>query len=342
MTNNPTEKALLARGFDSDQAGALRRAGHTICSLKQQSDAALAGMGLTTERIQSLREGRRPAIPPEELTSVLFANRWTCCVCRNPAMPIVVHHIDSWANSHNHSASNLAVLCLNHHSEAHTHRDLGLNLTPPRLANMKTAWETQVGNSDASAIQQGGVLETDVWFYFNHRRIYELALELGSDFASIPGFRAVHAVGFCDSDGVVTRAATPDSYMYEGPNGLILYRYVHSMLQEALRGAAVSNISDYLDRGTLRMCIVPGCIIYVQGAHTFTPHHPTPPATQLYRGQRRAHGVAVRFVFDLSEATSMSAWSVWLRGHISVGSLVVASRVIMYPFEAGRCTEQGT
>jgi hypothetical protein len=55
----------------------------------------------------------RTPIPTSTAAAVLFAADRTCCVCREPAKPIQIHHIDD--DPTNHDLSNLAVLCLECH-----------------------------------------------------------------------------------------------------------------------------------------------------------------------------------------------------------------------------------
>lgn len=327
MTNNPTEKALIARGFDSGLAARLRQAGQTLNKLKRGEDSALTGLGLSQEQIRIVRQEPRPPIPQEDLAKVLFANRWVCCVCRDATRPIVVHHIREWALSRDHSASNLAVLCLNHHGEVHTTRQLEQNLTAARVADFKAAWEATVCSEDALAIQQGSQLQAEIWFYFNHMRLYELALELGVDISAIPGFPAALNARVCTCDGTITKVAIPGSFMYADSDRMSLYCYARGMLRAVLAEAVIRNISDHLDRGLVGCLVVPGDIVFVQGAHTFSPVRPSPTGSELARGIRKANGVSVSFVLDLAEATSTSAWAVWLRGQGIVGSLVRVQRV---------------
>ena len=326
MTNNPTEKALLARGFNSELATSIRRRGYTLESLKRAEDSTLTGLGLSGAQIESLRRESRPPIPQEDLTRVLFDNRWVCCICRDATRPVVIHHIREWSESRDHSPANLAVLCPLHHGAVHTQHQLEQNLTRGRVLQFKANWEAQVRRDDALAIQQGSILQAETWFYFNHLRVFELALELGVNIDAIPAIGEATAAGVCKQDGTVNKAAAPGSFMYAGSDRVPLFRFMLSLLRAVLNEAPIRNISDHLDRGVMG-CFVQGDIVYVQGLHTFTPQSPAPSNSQLSMGMRSANRVVVRFVFDLSEATSMSAWSVWLRGHGNVGSLLRIQRL---------------
>lgn len=326
MTNNATEKALLARGFDSDLAASIRQRGYTLESLKLADDESLSALGLSEAQVELLRRGPRPPIPMEDLTRVLFDNRWVCCVCRDASRPIVVHHIREWSASRDHTPANLAVLCSLHHGEAHTHHHLEQNLTAPRITQCKAMWEAQVRRDDAVAIQGGTVLQAETWFYFNHLRLYELAIELGVDVVSLPDLPAAVAAGICRPDGTVSKAADAGSFMYADSDRAQLFRFMLGLLRAVLAEAPLRNISDYLDRGVLG-CLVAGDVVFVQGFYTFSPQSPAPAGCQLSRGQRSANRVVVSFVFDLSEATSSSAWSTWLRGTGNVGCLLRVQRL---------------
>jgi hypothetical protein len=191
---------------------------------------------------------------------------------------------------------------------------------------LKASWEAQVRRDDALAIQQGSHLQAETWFYFNHLRLFELALELGVNISALPALGEAVAAGICRPDGTVSKAAAPGSFMYVDSDRAPLFRFMLGLLRSVLSEMPIRNISDHLDRGVIG-CLVQGDIVFVQGLHTFKPQSPAPPGSQLSRGTRSANRVVVSFVFDLCEATSVSAWSIWLRGHGNVGSLLRIQRL---------------
>ncbi len=65
-----------------------------------------------------------------------------CCVCRAPAADLQVHHIDG--DPGNNDSSNLAVLCLDHHSLAHTRGGFGRRLDARLVAYHRDTWEVAV------------------------------------------------------------------------------------------------------------------------------------------------------------------------------------------------------
>jgi hypothetical protein len=94
------------------------------------------------------------------------------------------------------------------------------------------------------------------------------------------------------------------------------------MLYELLSCTAVRNISDDLDRGLLRAAVLPGDLVYVQGRHIFEDILHAPVTMQAVRARRSANRVEITCDFDRREATSNSAWTLWLRGAQDIGSLV--------------------
>lgn len=80
----------------------------------------------------------RTPISPELAAEILFLSDQTCCVCRDARRNVEIHHIDG-DPSHN-SLDNLAVLCKDCHSDAHTTQAFSRNLTPPLLRKYNESW----------------------------------------------------------------------------------------------------------------------------------------------------------------------------------------------------------
>ena len=320
---NRTEAALISRAVDSHTARRLRKDGLTLGRLKQHSRQELTALGLTDEAISGIRSGSRPPIPLDSLAHVLFASRNLCCVCREAGKPIVVHHIRPWAESRDHSPSNLAVLCPEHHGEAHSKHELSISLDGKKLTLLKEEWEAQVPRLDVIAILDACRLDHDDWYYFNHKRLFDLATELELEFVNLPRYQSALSAGSIDEAGILRPRAGGAPYMYAGPDLINLYSYVREVMLLVLRQLRVTNISDCFDRGTLPTMLKPGDFVFVQGAHTFTPERgQSGTAEQPCKGTRSANHVEVRYVFNKWEATSASAWGMWLEGRRLVGSLV--------------------
>ena len=86
---NRTDAALIGRGIDRATATRLRQNNWTLSGLRSASDKALKKLKLTKIEIKKIRAGDRPEIPFDTLAAVMVANRFTCCVCRNPRKSII-------------------------------------------------------------------------------------------------------------------------------------------------------------------------------------------------------------------------------------------------------------
>jgi hypothetical protein len=320
---NRTEAALTGRGVDKGTAARLRAANWTLAKLKGAPLAKLKGLGLSAFAIAGLRMGARSEIPFDDLAAVLIANRFTCCVCHDTPKSIIVHHIDEWAKSHDHSPRNLAVLCLDDHDEAHTRRELSRNLTPALLRSAKQAWEAEVRKLDVTAILDASRAQSSAWLYFNHARLFELAKSLNVRLSALEHYSAASAHGVIKATGLPALRPKSRPWMYNGGDGVPLYLYVRDVLHAVLEHLSVFNLSDYLDRGLLLPLVKPGDFILVQGVHQFSPKNKKAKGTdQPAQGRRRANHVEVRFEFNLFEATSSSAYNLWLRGRHTATSIV--------------------
>lgn len=144
-----TFNALIRRGFDSETANRLDNDGYSLRALKSLDRAGLQALNISEELTRTILQEPRPPIPPKTLSKILYESRMTCCVCRDRTQGIIVHHICEFSDSRSHAEENLVVLCLNHHGEAHTKRELQLNLTPARLRDLKSRWLEGVRQDDS-------------------------------------------------------------------------------------------------------------------------------------------------------------------------------------------------
>jgi hypothetical protein len=325
---NRTEAALMGRGIDRATAARLRGEGWTLGKLKAASEAKLKKLGLNDRFITALRMEQRSEIPFESLVQVLIANRFTCCVCHDPTKSIIVHHIQEWSVSHDHSPKNLAALCLDHHDKAHSKSELSRNLDARALRQFNGAWEAEVARLNTTAILDASRAKSDAWIYFNHLRLFELAASFRIRLDRLDRYPAPSTADLLNSDGTLRARPKSLDYMYEGGEGVSLYLYTREVMHAVLEHVTVLNISDYLDRGLLLPVVKPGDFIFVQGAHNFRRiDKKSTGSHQTSEGKRRANHVEVAFTFDRWEATSSSAHGLWLRGRQSVASLVRIARV---------------
>jgi hypothetical protein len=311
----------MSRGLDSGFAEKLRNQGHTLASLKATPATALQELGLTPVQVQTIYAGPRAGIPSESLARTLWASRWTCCVCREPKKAVIVHHIRPWAQSHNHGEANLVALCLEHHAQAHRRGDLERNLDTQMLVDHKARWEAEVARLDVRAVFEATALPGHHWLWFNHRRLLDLAQQLGIRLTDTPWFPLTFEKGFVDDRGFPKRNDEP--YVASGGDGNYLLTYLRWILHEVLATTALFNVSDDLDRGFLARVVHPGDLILVQGRHVFKNLSKIAKGPgQAVSVRRRANGVEVSFTIDRWEAVATSAWGAWLTGTQCVASIV--------------------
>jgi hypothetical protein len=252
---------------------------------------------------------------------LLFDNKWACCVCRNADLPIVVHHIEPWAASKSHDASNLAVLCPNDHAKAHRTGDLEQNLSVARLRYSKRRWEKEVKDDDTLAIRMAVHTVGEYWHYFNLLRLTEMAKHHGISLKSLPHYADAEEVGIVNAKGEIVFDDFEGGYAYTGRHNRLRYWLARDLFFSVLDEISVENISDRLDRSDLGITLIPKDIIYVEGLHRFRPLGKIKNGEgQETQGSRSANSVRVIYTFDRWYATSSSAHSQWLSGGAAVGS----------------------
>jgi len=98
------------------------------------------------------RKGRKP-ISKEIEEVILYRSDHTCCICRDKANDVHIHHIDG--DPRNNTFDNLAVVCLNCHSKITGKRGLGRAYKPGEIKKYKQAWEDHVQKIRNSFAQNG-------------------------------------------------------------------------------------------------------------------------------------------------------------------------------------------
>jgi hypothetical protein len=318
--------ALVSRGIDTSTAERLIAKGYTLGKLQQVSENEIKGLGLTKLQYASVTQSKRPAIPEDVATRVLHASRWCCCVCRL-SKPIILHHIKPWHESHDHSPENLAVLCLDCHGEAHTKRDLALNLTADRILAHKQEWEEQVRRADAAALVQRASAEGASWDYINVPRLYELAVNYRISATRVEYFRAAQAQGVVDRQGTLTPGITGGKsahryYFAQGPTPIVTDLFLRALLHEVVAKLDLIDLTSHWTRRDIVALVKPGSFIWLQGLHRYrtSTTERNSEAAGLRQVQIRRRGIAVRFDIDPWWSLSNTSYSYHLRGQHSAAS----------------------
>jgi len=337
---NRTLTGLLARGFDSELAGRLVDAGYTIAKLKSQNRDVLCSLGLPATLVDKIFIGRRPPIPAQTVSQLLYESARICCICRTRGKSVVIHHIVAWHISRCHDIENLVVLCLTCHDDAHSERHLSLNLTAVQIKYSKQQWTDQVRKDATQALfapNWQSLREAGVWDYFNHSRLCNLANEARVDLSRLENFATLRASGALKADGFpswsVKARRTKTSYMYEG--GLVVgtpalsYVFYNSLLKESLNNINWVDLTGNWSRSQIVSLVKPGTVCAFTGAFRFKWHHKARQfgPGQMRAGYRRARGICLRYEFDAWETVSTTAYHAHLTGIKVCTSIVLVRRI---------------
>ena len=333
-----TYNALIARGIDSGLSQKLVSSHHSVSGLRQLSQQQLRKLGLNQRQAAAFLDSKRPPIDSQTVFELLHKCRRTCCVCRKPNQPFIIHHIIPWAESHSHDIENLVVLCLSCHSEAHTKRELAQNLTRDQLRHHKAQWQRTVESSDLESLitPRETALAGAMWDYFNQSRLLNIASNLQIDLSEIPGHNCLigarlvlkgkqKSVTEGDTDGNSDSSFLYDAIGVQLSSGL--YSFYKNLLYTLLRRIPVTVFTGLWSRTAVQSLASPGSIIACTGAYRFKRqdsmmHGPG----QIRSGYLRKRGIELRFTIDAWEATSSSAHHSHLTGlWICTGILLVRS-----------------
>jgi len=178
-------------------------------------------------------------------------------------------------------------------------------------------------------IIENSIIDYDCWLYFNHKRLFEVADELNIPFKELEGFNHARSEKLIDKCGNILPQDPQYNHMYHSASGTTLYHYTKSVMKLVLERIPIINFSDLFDRGNASRLLCPGQFILVQGAHVFKRLSDVSGGqNEVFQGSRSVNHVAVRYIFNRWEATSMSAWSCWLVGRRSVASLIQVKDIV--------------
>lgn len=81
---------------------------------------------------------KRIKLSQAQKDAILFEFDKSCCICKDRNKSVQIHHIDG--NPANNDLDNLAVLCLEHHDEAHIKGGLGAQTSPGLIKKYRDEW----------------------------------------------------------------------------------------------------------------------------------------------------------------------------------------------------------
>lgn len=84
----------------------------------------------------------RTPVPDDISAEVMFEHDRTCCVCHQRELAVQIHHIDE--DPTNHTVSNLAVLCLEHHEQTQVRGGFAKKLKAADVVRSRNDWIRRV------------------------------------------------------------------------------------------------------------------------------------------------------------------------------------------------------
>ncbi|MDH7454619.1 hypothetical protein QF205_16295 [Luteimonas composti] len=311
-----TEKALVARGVDTNTANTIASKGLTLQSLKQLPLSKLVALGLRKESAEVILSEARPPIPDTTLHSLLIKSKRTCCICRDPSKPIIVHHIDEWSVSRSHEESNLIVLCLEHHDQAHTKKEISQKLSKKELRASKDAWERDVKLLDAKAILK---LKQDRdysrWDWINLPRLFEIVAKMKVK-SSIPHLRQqLFQDGYINKEGFIANeknwptSKKKGAYFIDFGDGMYISYYLSDLVDQVLSSTPVIDITPLIEsKLQITSVLAEGDFIVAQLPFYFANVNQDEKGSSQHRkSYYRGHGIRIEYVFNAWNCLSSSA-----------------------------------
>ncbi|HDR0966910.1 TPA: HNH endonuclease [Pasteurella multocida] len=322
-----TMNALLSRGIPSDLASSLSSS-FTLHELQCKNTSELTDLGLSDLQIDSIitRTSRQP-IPPRILNQVLIKSKYCCVICRNMNNPIIIHHIEPWSISKNHSETNLVVLCLNCHSKIHSKNEIARNITAAELVECKRKWEEKCLIEDTTYLLTLSQKSCARWDWFNITRIRDLVTgnpqylnTESSIFKQLAKKEMIDYDNFLDM-GKMQELAKPSHFTDFG-DGSLAVQYLNSIVYNIINDIRFFDVTTFLASRSniLKDIISIGQNIAFQGRFYFK---------DIDGGKREAYykkkGIKIKFVYDPYYcASSSSKYDSMVGNHL----LTIFGRVI--------------
>ncbi|ABD68927.1 HNH endonuclease [Rhodoferax ferrireducens T118] len=273
-----TEDFLLGMGADTSSAQNLSMRLSTA-DIEAMNTGMLEELGLTKRATQAIKN-KRPPIPVKNLRSVLDANFYVCCVCKDRNRNVVVHHIQPYAQSKDHACSNLAVLCLMHHSEEHLTRDQTQNLTSDKIASCKKSWEAEtirIKADIATAQRERPWNEPCRWDWVNFPRVVDTLRLKGLKAADGYGYDELFKSGIVDKSGGFVGTdwqnvkVKDNDYFSAGKQQLEIAAHVGQMLELIGQAVPIFDLTSWLSicPSFIRGCLVEGDFISVKASFVY-------------------------------------------------------------------------
>ena len=281
---------------------------------------------------------RRPPIPKPLERRLLYESQYVCVVCQREGCH--VHHIDQ--NHSNNSEKNLVVLCMHHHDEAHTKKQLSKNLDSKVLMDAKHRWTNVVRErrelvatvsgqkklSAASSFLSAGIS----WGYINHKRVTQMINPAAMDDNGASNFQYCVNKGLVDQNAILIKpnnVVESSSYIsntiYDwfdfGDDQRLHLLYTNLVDQISKNCDVVYLEPESLTKERIKDLISPGSLIFVDRAFYFKSVKET-NENQHRRCRTFKRKISIKFFADTRNMFGTTSITVSFSGHKNCAALV--------------------
>ena len=278
----------------------------------------------------------RTKIPQKTRQEIMYCSALVCAICQQRGAHI--HHIDK--NNSNNSCDNLVMLCQAHHDEAHTCRELSLNLTPNRIRDLRDQWHQDVekyrmrvaSSSGQRELSHAFLSDSVTWGYINHGRLLQ---NVSRDFVSDINpelFQRLRRNDVLDDQGIIVRPPdTPAPNSYLRNTVYDWFHYDDSLALHMLFSQIVDRFSEsvqpiHMDennwsRTFIREMLKPGDFIFTNRSQYFRKVYESAENAEVsVRTFRRK--IEIRYTVNTRNMYGVSAITVSFSGHQSCASFL--------------------
>ena len=280
----------------------------------------------------------RPKIPKALERRLLYESAYVCVICQSDGCHI--HHIDH--NHSNNNEDNLVVLCVNHHDEAHTNRQLSKNLDAAALRAAKTEWIEYVkkrrqmaatASGQKGLVQESGFSSSGItWGYINHKRVSQMGDPNLLNEKERQNFDYCVARGLIDQNAVVIKPGGVNSAT-SPTNGTIYDWYefgddqrVHlvyvALVDQIGSNSGVLHLEDKSwTKARIKSLVCPGQIVFANRAFYFKTVQSSKD-NEHRRCRTFKRNIELEFYVDTRDMFGVTSITVSFSGHKNCAALV--------------------
>jgi hypothetical protein len=124
--SDANKTTFLKYGIPENIADSLITKGFTVTKIQNGANKKDLNFLQPTDIDFVFSKLKRQPIPDDIYERLVKETELSCCFCWNilEEKPVIIHHIEEYASTQDNSYNNLIVLCLNHHGEVHTKREI--------------------------------------------------------------------------------------------------------------------------------------------------------------------------------------------------------------------------